>query len=242
MRRRERFSEQAAAIPERAARHALLRRSIDPHDRASRAAERGFTLLEVVVALAILGISLGVLMDAQVSSLAAAGRARNITIATLLARSKMIDIEQKLFDDGFTLGDQEENGDFNDEGHAEIKWKAKVMEVELDLARLGDLGGEAAGGAKGKKGDEGGMGADGMLAGLGAPIEGLIQGIGQNMRIVDLTVTWPDGKYKESMRVRAVETKDDLGSAAQVPGGLNTDPPIRPPGGAPPSPPGGRPP
>src|SRR5690242_8282702 len=102
-----------------------------------RRKERGFTLLEVVVALAVLGISLAVLIEAQVSSLNNAGRARGLTIASLLARSKMIDLEQQLFDEGFTLGDQTEEGDFSEESHPEIKWSAKIKEIELDLSTLG---------------------------------------------------------------------------------------------------------
>ena len=72
---------------------------------------RGFTLLEVVIALAILAIYLGVLLEVQVSSLNAASRSRDLSIASMLARAKMIDVEQKLFDEGFTLGDVEEEGE-----------------------------------------------------------------------------------------------------------------------------------
>ena len=61
--------------------------------------QAGFSLLEVVIALAILALGLATLLDAQSSSLRSTGRTRELTIATLLARSKMIDIEKELFDE-----------------------------------------------------------------------------------------------------------------------------------------------
>ncbi len=197
--------------------------------------QRGFTLLEVVVALAILAISLGVLMESQVTSLAAAGRARDMTIATLLARSKMIDLERELFDEGFTSGDQEEDGDFNEEGHPEIKWKSKVMEVELDLATLGGTGDSKDGSKKEDKSESSSsMSADGFLSGLGGSVEGIVKGLSDNMRVVDLAVSWPRGKYSESMHVRAVVTKDDLGTspnAGALPGSTGTETDMGAPGG-----------
>lgn len=168
--------------------------------------QRGFTLLEVIVALAILGISLMVLLEAQVSSLNNAGRARALTIGSLLARSKMIDIEQKLFDEGFTMGDQAEEGDFSEEGHPEIKWKVKITEVEMNLSTLSSLCGEA--------GEEAGMGCEGMLSGIGGMLEGITTEIANSIRIAELTVTWPDGKYSESMKVNALITKEDLSAEA----------------------------
>ena len=104
-----------------------------------RAGDRGFTLLEVVISLAILAISLMMLLTINASSLSDAGRARDLTIATLLARSKMIDLEQMLFDEGFTEGDQNEEGDFGDEGHPDIKWEAEIIQVELDISGLSSM-------------------------------------------------------------------------------------------------------
>ena len=102
--------------------------------RSRKSSARGFSLLEVVIALAILGMSLAVLLQSQASSINNAGRSRDLSIAALLARSKMIDIEVELHDEGFTLGDQEANGDFGDEGHEEIKWTSTVKEIEIDLS------------------------------------------------------------------------------------------------------------
>ncbi len=167
----------------------------------------GFTLLEVMVAIAILATSLLVLLEAQVSSLNNAGRSRGLTVAALLARGKMIDIEQKLADEGFTMGDTEDSGDFSDESHPEIKWKYKVSEVELDISSMGDMC------------EEDDMSCSGLMSGVGGAFEGFLSELGKSVRAVDLTVTWPDGKYSESMSVRALLTREDLATTGGTPGG-----------------------
>jgi general secretion pathway protein I len=173
-----------------------------------RRAERAFTLIEVVLALAILAITLMVLLEVQADNLNAASRARGLTIASLLARSKMIDIEQHLFDEGFELGDESEDGDFEEEGHADFKWSYTISEVEIDLSELGGLCGGF--------GEEGGDESDCslMLGGLGGAMEGFTTELGNSMRLVELEVTWPEGKYTESMSVRAVVTREDFAFAA----------------------------
>lgn len=171
--------------------------------------QRGFTLLEVTVSLAILALGLVVLLESQAASLAAAGRSRDITVGSMLARAKMIDIEQKLFDEGFTLGETKEEGDFEEEGHPTYKWSYRISEVELDINGLGGL----CSGFGDASGDEEGGGADceGMLGGMGGMLQTFTDQIGQSLRLVVLTVSWPDGKYTESMSVRALVTREDFG-------------------------------
>lgn len=164
----------------------------------------GFTLLEVVIAVAILGISLTVLLTTNAASINNAARARDLTIATLLTRSKMIDIEQQIVDEGFTLGDETDSGDFGEEGHKEIKWESKLTEVELTLDAFTDL-------CEGFSDDASGEGGcDSMLGGFGAILESTMSSIGNSVRYVELTVTWPVGhKYTEKMTVTALLTRED---------------------------------
>lgn len=171
---------------------------------------RGFTLLEVVVALAILALSLTVFLETQAANLANAGRARNLTVATLLARSKMIDIEQKLFDEGFTLGDTEEEGDFGEEEHADVKWHYRISEIELEMGSLSSMCGALSGDDESQAGS-----CESMVAGLGAPLEGLLGEVGRSVRLVELTVRWPDGAHEESMSVKTLLTREDFGVAPQ---------------------------
>ena len=88
---------------------------------------RGFTLLEVVVALAILGLALLAIFDLNAGAVASHAYAKRITIATMLARSKMTDIEQELYDKGFDNDDREISGDFRAEGWEAYTWKARIL-------------------------------------------------------------------------------------------------------------------
>ncbi len=185
-----------------------------------RSSSQGFTLIEVAVALTIFALTMAVLLEAQVSSLNNAGRARALTIASVLARSKMIDIEQKLFDEGLTLNEVTEDGDFGEEGHADYKWKYSLTEIELDLSSLTSL----CAGFSGGDGAEGGNSCEGMVSGLGAPLESLMDELSKSMRMAELTVTWPDGKFTQSMRVRALLSRDDFG--LQATNALGITPPL----------------
>ena len=93
----------------------------------------GFTLLEVMVSVAILALSLIVLFSFQGNTMMASGRAERMTVATMLARQKMVDIELEL----------EKNmlaGEFPDEASEEeqfdtpfedYRWKMAIKKVEL---------------------------------------------------------------------------------------------------------------
>ncbi len=114
--------------------------------------EGGFTLMEVMIGLAILGVALVVLIKSAGSSIFSAQQAHMMGVATDLSRSKMYDIEEKLLKDGFTDTDQSE-GDtgepesgsahtsdekksrsgkcFDDEGWPNVCYAYRVEQVEL---------------------------------------------------------------------------------------------------------------
>ncbi|MFO0697976.1 MAG: prepilin-type N-terminal cleavage/methylation domain-containing protein [Nitrospira sp.] len=58
-----------------------------------RASERGFTLLEVLLAIALLAIALPVLLGLRNFDLDLQGRAAELTAATLLAQEKLLEVE-----------------------------------------------------------------------------------------------------------------------------------------------------
>lgn len=93
---------------------------------------RGFTLLEVMMALAILGLGLTVLIKSAAGSIFNAQQAHMMGVVTDLARAKMYDIEETLLKDGFSDTEQsEEDKTFTDEGWPLVKYSYKVEEVEL---------------------------------------------------------------------------------------------------------------
>jgi general secretion pathway protein I len=89
-------------------------------------ADDGFTLLEVMVAIALIAIALMAVLGSQSQSVSLAGEARFNTTAALLAQSKMAEIESRDPED-LTA----DSGDFG-EDFPGYTWKLAVSNVTLD--------------------------------------------------------------------------------------------------------------
>ncbi|MBN1828105.1 MAG: type II secretion system minor pseudopilin GspI [Deltaproteobacteria bacterium] len=90
----------------------------------------GFTLLEVVIALAIMAIVLVAVFHSQAQSLAMTAEARFQTMAAMLAQGKLAEIEAT---PSLSLG--EEQGDFGDD-HPGYRWKTVVAATMDERLRL----------------------------------------------------------------------------------------------------------
>lgn len=102
--------------------------------RARAGRSRGFTLLEVFVATALLGLFLVLYLDSLTASPDRANRAKLRTVATMLARTKLIDVEAELLKDRWEEFDDEECGDFTDEeygGMGRYRWCVTIEKIEL---------------------------------------------------------------------------------------------------------------
>jgi general secretion pathway protein I len=93
--------------------------------------QRGFTLVEVMLALAILGMGLTLLVKTLASNVSAVGDAQMMGVVANLARGKMYDVEETLRKDGFQETDQSSNGDFSEDGWPGVTWEAKVEIPEV---------------------------------------------------------------------------------------------------------------
>lgn len=98
----------------------------------------GFTLLEVMIGLSLLGFALTVLIKSAAGSIFNARQAQMMGVVTDLARGKMYDLEEQLLKDGFNetgLADAEDActdfEKFDDEGWPQVRWCAKIEQVEL---------------------------------------------------------------------------------------------------------------
>ncbi len=98
--------------------------------RAS-AASSGFTLLEVLVAVAILSISLTSLLSSQMASLRATDQARRLSSVAFLAEAQLIEMEWQLKQDGWGQDDQVFEGDFADEGWPDVEYICISDIIEL---------------------------------------------------------------------------------------------------------------
>lgn len=92
----------------------------------------GFTLLEVLVAIAILGLGLTMILSSQVGLFSSASRAEHLTVATNLARCRMTELELELIKMGYPLIDQKDEGPCcADEDEPGYRCSSKVERIEL---------------------------------------------------------------------------------------------------------------
>ncbi len=93
--------------------------------------ETGFTLLEVMISLAILSVALSAVIGVNIGAMAITGKSKGIILAASLARSKMFDLEEELRIKGFPDFDEQMDGDFDAEGHSDYKWVAQIIKIKL---------------------------------------------------------------------------------------------------------------
>jgi len=102
----------------------------------------GFSLLEVMVAVAILATALTVLLTFSGNTMLKSGRAENLIVATMLARQKMTDIEIDLEKAKIIREfpeERSEEGDF-DEPYEDYRWKMEIRKIELPAPVTGEEG------------------------------------------------------------------------------------------------------
>ena len=85
----------------------------------------GFTLMEVMIAMAILAIALVAVFQLQSQSISMSTDSRFMTTAALLAQSKMVEVEA-----GSTLVSHSENGDFGPD-YPQYTWHLEVGDTQL---------------------------------------------------------------------------------------------------------------
>ncbi len=170
-----------------------------------RTRQRGFTLLEVLIALAILASGLTVLIGTTANSNQQAIYANTVTRVTQLARGKMTDIEYEMMEEGFSDDVERYSGTFRDEGFDDVRWEAVVYPVEIPDAvkeeLMAQVNAQLFGGQDSQGALKGNAAFSAMLPMLIAQVPEMINQIGKKVRRVQLVIYYDFGGSEETLSV-----------------------------------------
>lgn len=206
---------------------------------------RGFSLLEVMIALAILTVSLLILVQTQSSAVVLTNEAERTLVATDLARYKMSEVLLMVEKEGFQVSDVNEHGDFSDFGDdamnvefgdslEEYHWEYLVTEV--DMESMGDIATAAQSLQDTMGADQSGPASNGgsmdALAMLGFGPDVIMGMLGPYLREVRVRVWWgEDSKEAEEDGTEVVLTTHVINPSgaiqqldAAIPGAENGTP------------------
>ncbi len=184
---------------------------------------RGFTLLEVMIALLIVSAAIVAVAGINAGAMNMHAYSKELTVATLLARGKMADIEQELQSEGLPADDEVEEGDFSEEGFPKFRWRAEIIRPETEEIQVASImqslgvdgssdgplgsfldsqllsnsdfyGGDLAG--SGITTDVGALlGSSGLVGGvLTTQLQTMLDSLGNAVREVRLTISWGEKK------------------------------------------------
>jgi general secretion pathway protein I len=209
--------------------------------------QRGFTLVEVMIALAILFAALVMMLSRVTADTQATNRAKLLTAATGLARGKMLDLEEELLFKGFQDTSEDEEGDFSDEGFPRYTWKATIEKIELPPLQQLQQGQGAAAASKNADGTSTGAPGSNLTTLMGPTGGSASQAQGASalsgsfdivskvlesaIRKVTLTVSWKAGNKDETLTIVCYFSDPkavDQGLGGLLQGGAPKDPNQKP--------------
>lgn len=142
---------------------------------------KGFTLLEIMIAVAIMVVAFTAILSVQQGSLRATDRAKILNTVAMLAKAEMTETEVKMEGKAFSELKDEEEGGFP-EPYQDYRWKRVIKEVEFPAFNTG--------------GSEGESGEDGNLtAMMGQMISSFLS---KAVREVTVTIIWKRGEGDQS--------------------------------------------
>lgn len=155
-----------------------------------------------MIAMAIMGMALLYLLDAQARSMKLAAKGRSLNIATQLARKQLIDCKYDLIRKGFAIGDYQNSGTFEQEGYKDFRWECHGLRFNMPPPSPDAIG-------KAMKAQSG-MGSNpanpmagmDLSANMLAPFFGLISNtLGDSIRELVLIVRWQEQGVEEDLKI-----------------------------------------
>ncbi|OFZ79339.1 MAG: hypothetical protein A2583_00915 [Bdellovibrionales bacterium RIFOXYD1_FULL_53_11] len=149
----------------------------------------GFTLLETVIALAIMTVAFSAILMVESASLSTAEKARRMNTVSMLAKNLMAETELKMEGKKFNELKEEEAGEFK-APFEEYTWKRKIKEIKFPNLGVGGSG-------KSGEGDD----AGGMNAAAEKLAKLMATNLSKAVREVTVSVVWKKGGGEQSFSV-----------------------------------------
>ena len=203
--------------------------------------QRGFTLLEVMVAVVILAAALVLIGQGVAQSVRQANHARMTRTAVLLARQKVADVEADLYKNGFSDFPEEGGETFAEQGFPGYRWTMRADKIELPT-NLGQAAADASqkiadankdvassGGANSRaraQATDASMMST-LLSSFGGVIDQVRMALEDSVRRITVRVIWMEPPREEKLEVVAyfVDTTRmaiGTGGGVAIPGGTGS--------------------
>jgi general secretion pathway protein I len=150
----------------------------------------GFTLLEVVIALAIMAVSFGSILAVQGNAVNAATRAKQMNTVAMLAKNKMVDTEFKIQGKAFDEVRKNEGGTF-EPPYEDFSWRSSIKEIKFPPINFGGPKGNTSDAESNKGGGQGNQVGE-MLTKL------VTKHLSKSIREVTVTIAWKQGTKEQT--------------------------------------------
>lgn len=167
----------------------------------------GFTLLEVMIAMAVLAVSMTSLMTSQMQNLQATRQAQQLTSIAFLAQYQIIETEYVVRKEGgWVLEDKKYEGYFADQGWPDVKYQCIVDFLTIpDYSKLRAAKDDSKRAAKDAAGDGSSMyyqnAGDKAFTALGLVWPVVKQAIERSIRKVKCTIYWKEGNLPKEYSI-----------------------------------------
>ena len=195
--------------------------------------KKGFTLLEVMMAMAILILALAALFGHEGVAIQMSDYSNKMSQAVMLGQGKMLDVQHKMVSDSIDIFDNCEEGDFRDVQMPRFSWKACTYKLEIEdgateaitnqvMSMLGAQGGglnpgmmQGAAAAAGQGGQLGQ--AAGSLLGAIQMVPFFLQQLEDKVRKIRLEISWTDAVDERVIVFERFYTNLGIGNQAAPP-------------------------
>ena len=153
--------------------------------------EAGFTLLETLIALAIMLVAFSAILSVESTSITATERAKQMNVVAMLAKNRMVKLEYEFEGKTFDEFKKEDSGTF-EQPFGAYRWSTSVKEIKFPSF-------DVAGGKAGTEGGDAGGGENTDMAGFLVKL--ITNFLSKAIREVTVTVTWTKGSGEQTFSV-----------------------------------------